>query len=449
MPGRSLKIDDVLLDLENPRISRSSTQREALQKIIEDQDVKLVLLAESIADDGLNPMDRLLVIKADGQPGRWTVIEGNRRLAALKILSNPAVLSDLEIRSPVQKRLESIAHGWDRSIAKLDCFELATRAAGITWIKQRHTGENEGRGIVGWIGLASARFRGTDPALQALDLVMQHGSLTDEEKVGIEARFPITTLDRLLSTTAVRTAIGLSIHDRKLHTALPADEIIRPLTRLVRDLANKTVTVADLKKREDQASYVANLGADLPDLSKAAGIPRSIDGMDAEDFKSKTKVKAKSVPPAKPPAARKALIPKGCSLEVTNTKISEIIKELRALTLKDSPHAISVLFRVFLEQSVDDYLTRNGSSPNNARGSGKPPFKTLREKVTEAVGLMVTAGVPKKDLDGVSKGIADPSNPLCAETLNNYVHNRFYSPTENQLKVSWDNAQRFFELIWP
>jgi hypothetical protein len=56
--GLDLTIDELLLDLENPRISKAESQREALQKVIEDQDVKLVVLAESIVADGLNPMDR-------------------------------------------------------------------------------------------------------------------------------------------------------------------------------------------------------------------------------------------------------------------------------------------------------------------------------------------------------------------------------------------------------
>jgi hypothetical protein len=60
-------IEELLLDIENPRISRATSQREALQKIIEDQDVKLVVLAESIVTDNLNPMDRWLVIKSPNE----------------------------------------------------------------------------------------------------------------------------------------------------------------------------------------------------------------------------------------------------------------------------------------------------------------------------------------------------------------------------------------------
>src|SRR5258707_8409620 len=107
MPARSLKIADLLLDLENPRITKAVGQKDALQKIIEDQDAKLIVLAESIVEDGgLNPMDRLLVIKSPDDHGKYIVIEGNRRFAAIKILHNPAVLTGLDVRSPIQKRLE-------------------------------------------------------------------------------------------------------------------------------------------------------------------------------------------------------------------------------------------------------------------------------------------------------------------------------------------------------
>src|SRR5215813_9665286 len=97
-----LTIDELLLDLENPRISKAESQREALQKIIEDQDVKLVVLAESIVLDGLNPMDRWLVIRSPSERGKYVVLEGNRRLATIRILHNPAILNDLEVRAPVK-----------------------------------------------------------------------------------------------------------------------------------------------------------------------------------------------------------------------------------------------------------------------------------------------------------------------------------------------------------
>ena len=60
MAAKSLKIDSLELDLENPRITLAADQRDAMQKIINEQKVKLINLAESIAERGFSPMDRCL-----------------------------------------------------------------------------------------------------------------------------------------------------------------------------------------------------------------------------------------------------------------------------------------------------------------------------------------------------------------------------------------------------
>jgi hypothetical protein len=314
-----------------------------------------------------------------------------------------------------------------------------------TWLTQRHTGENRGSGIVNWSGVATARFRGRDPALQALELVTTYGELSDEEKELIEDRFPISTLDRLLSTPAVRDIFGVDIGEDKLKTDLPAAEIIKPLRRAVLDLATERVNVSQLKSKDQMVAYAKQFKRDLPNLKKRTGISKPVDELGDRDFKPpspKPKPKPKPTPPV-----RRTLIPRDCSLTVSNPKIAEITHELRALALADFPHSISVLFRVFLEQSADHYLTA-AKIPLNETGKGGKKDKTLRKKVGEAIAGMVKNGTPKKNLDGVSKGIDDSKSPLYIDTLHNYVHNRFYSPQERELKVAWDNAQLFFEVIW-
>jgi len=246
MAQKNLRIDQLALDLINPRITQASSQREAMQRIIDDQGVKLANLADSIVDEGLNPMDRLLVMRSENGDGKYTVLEGNRRAVALKVLKNPAILTDLDVRPALRRRLEIAAQGFDpKSVEPIPCFEVADRASGSTWIEQRHSGEDEGRGIVNWSGLASSRFRGRDPALQALDFVRQHAKLTDDQRKLLDGRFPITTLDRLLSTPDVRSKIGFEIKEDKLLTALPADEAIKPLRRIVLDLAEKKINVTN------------------------------------------------------------------------------------------------------------------------------------------------------------------------------------------------------------
>jgi hypothetical protein len=84
MPERKLKIENLVLDHDNPRITHAAGQQEALNKIVNDQKTKLVKLAQSIVDHGLNPMDRFLVLQLNQKPKRYIALEGNRRVARLQ-----------------------------------------------------------------------------------------------------------------------------------------------------------------------------------------------------------------------------------------------------------------------------------------------------------------------------------------------------------------------------
>jgi len=434
MSAKGLKIDQLKLDLVNPRITQAADQHEAMQCIIEDQDIKLANLAESIVEEGLNPMDRLLIMR-DGDDN-YTVLEGNRRVVALKILKNPAILTGLDVRPGLQKRLETAALAFDpQSVEPIACFEVTDRAAGNSWIEQRHNGEDEGRGIVNWSGLASSRFRGRDPALQALDFVHQHGKLTDDQKRLLEGRFPITTLDRLLSTPGVRSKIGFDIKDGKLLTALPADEALKPLKRMVLDLAEKKINVTRLKLRDQQIEYVSQFGkTDAPDLAKSTGKSRPVEAIEEREFPRPAAAQSAKATTARQPV-RNSLVPRVCKLNVSNAKIGEIYGELRSLRLAQHPHAISVLLRVFLETSVDHYLTKAGVKLIVKTGGGDKD-KPLAKKVEEAIEHLVKQGATKKDFAGVVRGLSVKAHPLSVDLLHAYIHNRFVSPTERDLTAA-------------
>lgn len=113
MATKSLKIDSLDLDTENPRITLATDQRDAMQKIISEQKVKLVNLAESIAVRGFSPMDRFLVLRSSTRPGKFIVLEGNRRVLCAKLLKNPSLINDLEMPEPHKKRLQKAAEGFD------------------------------------------------------------------------------------------------------------------------------------------------------------------------------------------------------------------------------------------------------------------------------------------------------------------------------------------------
>jgi hypothetical protein len=55
-------------------------------------------------------------------------LEGNRRVAVFKLLTNPAVMSGLDMPPPMKRIFEKLAKTFKKSsIEPLSCFELASR----------------------------------------------------------------------------------------------------------------------------------------------------------------------------------------------------------------------------------------------------------------------------------------------------------------------------------
>lgn len=446
-----LLIDQLLLDSKNPRIGSASNQRDALQKIIDDQEEKLAELAQDIADEGMSPIERVLVLREKSADGRFVVVEGNRRIAALKILANPTVLGGLTIKDALQRRLETISKDFKKhDIEPISCFEVTSREVANKWIYLRHTGENQGRGVVGWSGLAAARFRGTDPALQALEFVKAHGNLKDQHKELLDDTFPITTLDRLLSAREVRKLIGVEVKNGKLCSGLPGDELIKPLRRMVLDLAEKKINVSKLKNTDDQLEYIRSFtAADNPNLSKKKAL-REVDSFKNGEFPAPAPAGLSAgKKKAYDPSERKTLAPRPLKLTITAPKIAEIYKELRTLKMDENPHACAVLLRVFLELSVDCFMQLNKIDTRYLNKQGHYIDKSLKAKVQEVISTLASKkGCNQKDFAGVIRAISDTGSPLHIDLLHAYIHSVFQTPKTRDLRAAWDEAEPFFKQIW-
>lgn len=443
-----LKIEHLVLDNDNPRITRAEGQQQALQKVVKEQKLKLVRLAESIAEKGLSPIERLMVMQVSEKPKRYIALEGNRRVATLKLLSNPAVMTGLEMPDGVQRRIEQLARVFERTkVEPIDCYESPSREDGRYWIELRHNGEDEGRGVVAWKPIVAARFRKREPAIQALDLVLEHGGFSEDEADELRSGFSLTTLRRVVESREARAEIGLDVKDGQLLTNLPASEVIKPLKKIVRDIAAKNVGSRTFNKTPDMLGYLRGFGrADKPDLAKKVGA-RPVDSIAKGDF-----AKAPKAPRARRASAateRRNVVPKSCSLNVTDNRIAEIYQELRTLKLAEARNAVAVLSRVFLEMSVDHFLEQHGISLKATSPGRREHFKKLDNKLAEAVDTLVSIGVPKSHFAAINRSLKVKTSPMNIDLFHLYVHDRFATPSPAELTAAWDHAQPLFEKIWP
>ena len=95
--GKSLylHVDDLLLDAENPRFgskSKAISQEDIALKL--EMGSEVIIVAESIARNGYFANEPLIVIESQ-VPGKYVVIEGNRRFTALLSLTSETIRSKM------------------------------------------------------------------------------------------------------------------------------------------------------------------------------------------------------------------------------------------------------------------------------------------------------------------------------------------------------------------
>jgi hypothetical protein len=99
MPWGTFKLSELKLDEHNIRTGEQPDQRACFHAIISDQleGNKLVNLALDLIDRGPSPGEPIWVTADPANAGQSIVLEGNRRVAALKMLDNPTLAAGTEM----------------------------------------------------------------------------------------------------------------------------------------------------------------------------------------------------------------------------------------------------------------------------------------------------------------------------------------------------------------
>jgi len=443
-----IPLENLLIDLENPRYDPRTSQREALATIAHDQGTKLANLAEDIVEKGLNPSELPMVTATDDE-GIFVVLEGNRRIAALKIISSPSLLSSLGLSPSLARRFRSIHDSaTDNTPHRLECVVMSRDDAKY-WILLKHTGENDGIGVVSWDGRARHRFRASSPALQAVELVETRGYLDDETRKKLP-KIAITNVERILNTPDARSQLGVDVQQgRLILKASNEEDALARLSIVVSDVANRLIKVTDLDSKDQRVDYARKVAlrpvpkAHKPSPPKTATTSPSPGG-------------GSPVQPRPISPERRSLIPKQFSLAITQLRINRIYHELQSLNIQQYVNSCAVLFRVFVELSVDDFAQRRKiilkkpvKEASGRRKSGVMLDMSLREKMTTVAKYLEDNNIcTKEELHAVRASIARSDHILSISSLNAYVHNKDYNPTPSDLKGNWDNVHLFIQRIW-
>lgn len=419
---------------------------------------KLLTLARDIGQHGLNPVEKVIVTEDTNRPGEYVVLEGNRRVTALKLLNNP----DLAPTKEWADRFRRLRDLGGDTITTIPCLVVETAEDAYHFIALKHQGEAGGAGTVSWDPEQRSRheLRVKDAtrhhkALKLIDYVKENSDDKDARAFAA-SEFPITTLDRLLTDAEFREFIGLCLtDDGELAFRIDPAEAIKPINKVFKDFGSGTKKVGDVINKERREEYIQEFGKhDLPDQKRVIGRPVRIDDTtEVEIVKGKTDEGWGHNFPG-PKTRRKIVLP-GARVAIDARRYNRarrVFEELRKLPIKNAqdkpefPNAGILLVRLFIELSVNAFI-----DSNDLKHPGPDGWKNV--SLTERIRAVVRHLDENDAIDGKTKKVIEKalgaSNKLAnPSSLNDYAHSAAQVPVSGDIMDIWDTYVGFLSAIW-
>ncbi len=470
----------LFLDPRNPRIPPSPqplSEPQLIEELVLHDDV--YELARNIATNGFFPNESLVAIK---ERGKFVVVEGNRRLAACKLLLSPEISPER-----YKVRFMSLSSTFDQNlIKKLPVLIPPSREAALPLIIARHTATQ----IERWQPFMQARFyfnlielgesvaevaakfglNASDirEALYTHSLYQMACRLDLPDDVSLMVRdprkFSLTTLTRIFETPDARRFFGVSLgDDGVVRGGIDQKEFCKGFSRVVTDIAKESVDSRSLNKPTDIMNYLGGFQKeDKPDVSKK-GV------FDSTTFQVGTPPKPSANAPkkqrkTKPKKPTTGLIPTSFVCNSSNARVKNLFDELTHLSPRKYPNACAFTFRCFWELSLFCFLDSKGEIAKMI-SEGKAAIAAKNAKLSPGKEKLKLAAHWTPGLALMLKRVADPnlsiiSQPQITKALNKvihdeqelfalnlFVHNSTYHPSEPKLRALWANLEEFFRVV--
>jgi hypothetical protein len=428
MAYRKIALASLVVNPANDRHGELENETAAIAQLFAAQEMHMRNLARDLVFKGEMFEPPLVFPHGD----KFIVADGNRRTTCLKLLANPRRAPTVEL----QQFFAEQRKGWaGKFLDKIECRVEADRDRVDDILFRRHTGVQGGIGQSTWTDRMKNNFVQRTGKGTGLNVADEIEKWLKDAKLLPAKRIPRSNLNRLLSSESLRNRVGISVRKGKLELLQDDAAVLRALSRITNDLANRVITLDDVWDTESKLHYIDTLDAEgiLPTISRKPTRPPT-----GQPTPPPTPPRPGPAPPR--PPVWPHLIPDvnyGIVWPSYLQRHRAIWEELQyKLELSEEPNAISVLLRVLLELSIDNYLKR-------AQPAGVLEADKLSRKAAKvAADLHAKGKIDKKYLGAINK-LQQGEGIVSIDTLNRYVHSPNFSVSPDHLKMLWETLVDF------
>lgn len=373
---RTLSVEHLKLDVSNPRFSyfseKKMNQTEIVKFLIER--FKVYELAKDIAADGYWINEEPIVCK---EGDNYVVLEGNRRVAACKILLNPyKYLSN--------QRAQNILK-YNYSKDKLLCHIAPTRKSADVLIYRRHTTtpverwetvsqdahlfklyDEDKYSIEEIASLLSQSTTNVRKALRRYHIHQYAMTLFEDNPTLRDAvssdTFPITNVERFYDYKDGLDFLGISFTlNGEINKRLDTEELNKRFRFIVEEVLNDNLNSRVFNREKDKEYYMndLNLLTDKFDFTKVLNEPTSLDSSvqngDDNDEKEESPTKETKQSNSKK-NNYKLLADK--SWQTGIVRIDNILKTIKTLKYDKHIDVIAIAFRCYLDMVIYEFLEK-------------------------------------------------------------------------------------------
>jgi hypothetical protein len=464
-PERRISIRTLFLDSLNPRIPpgiATPSQRELIEELVAHDDV--YGLARHISLNGFDPVELLIGVDEDS---RTVTVEGNRRLAALKLLDTPGLAPATQ-----QERFKKLAAHQQSPFTKVRVVIAPSREAAAPLILRKHTREQ----IEKWSPLMQARFYRrlvSETGEPIEDLAKRYGvtpgdirdflqldamyevALSLDLPAPVSAvvhdprNFPASVLQRLVEMVKFKDLLGIEFdRDGRVTAKAKPKEFRKAYAKVIADVATGAINTRALNKVEDAETYLKALRAVAPTKQVRRVSMDALTGTSPATAPAPERPAAAKSERAKPPR----LIPSTIRCTLDDPRAREIFRELKALDPGRFPNAHAVLLRMLLEFGVSHYLTKTGliepllekMRKKTGRVDWAPTLTQMLRELLKDQALAMRPHARKAVIRMIGDG---GQSILSVETLDGFVHNTFEWPDERALERLWRAMEDILVLV--
>ena len=437
-----------------------SDERAAIDAMISTSPDRFWALTGSLLDSGYLPTESVIVLR-DGR--KLTVKEGNRRVAALKLIHRIQPITGFDVPDAVAQRIKGVPAAWRRDNATVPCtiYDVGDAATVDKIVTLAH-GKGEKAARDQWNPVARARHNrtmngATESALDFLEKYLQDGkNLTALQKARWSGAFPLSVLEEAMKRIAPRLGLATATALAGLYPIIKHRDAVEAI---VHDIGLDQLGFERIRDKDVDFGTAYGLPAAKPTGTGGGAKSKNNNGTGSKAGAAKaaaaaaTKRKQATAQKAiatGDPRAVKRLFQDFQPVGKKRDKLVALKEEIVRLDLRRTPLAFCFVLRSMFELSAKaycaDHAASGGPSATKASGEERHLVDVLRD-ITAHLTKNKTDRAKLKELHGAITELAKPEGILSVTSMNQLVHNPRFSVTTSEVAVVSANIFPLLEAM--